>query len=275
MEPSAMGQMDEDLNVMARILQKTVEQEVKSSPVKKLGLVLQSMGKDRSQGLYLEEYGALFLLQVRLLLLPPPAPKDTAAEDKPPVSPTWEQTREELYGAGRAAAGRSVRSESDAEYDEALVTQLKQKLLAALKNASHIRHLKSDEFINITLLGDPTDTGSLQPRASGRYGGGFDGGGGGYGGFGAFGWGGVAEGQQFEFNQSQDVLKELGGQMGFRPRLGSSTGTTLTIRVKKADVDALAASKLTSDEFQKRAAVHTYVGNAANVPPAEWFIHQF
>jgi hypothetical protein len=41
------------------------------------------------------------------------------------------------------------------------------------------------------------------------------------------------------------------------------SGTTLTIRVKKADVDAFAAEKLSAQEFQAKAAFNTYVGNTS------------
>jgi len=54
MATNVMAEIEEDLTVMARILEKTVEQQVRSMPVKKLGLVLQSLGQERPQSLYLE-----------------------------------------------------------------------------------------------------------------------------------------------------------------------------------------------------------------------------
>jgi hypothetical protein len=47
----------------------------------------------------------------------------------------------------------------------------------------------------------------------------------------------------------------------YSPQSGR-VGTTLTIRVKKADVDAFAAEKLSVQEFQAKATLNAYVGNA-------------
>jgi hypothetical protein len=40
-------------------------------------------------------------------------------------------------------------------------------------------------------------------------------------------------------------------------------GSTLTIRVKKGDVDAFAAEKLSSKEFQALATINAYLGNSS------------
>ena len=75
-----------------------------------------------------------------------------------PRGHTWEQTRQELYGQG-ATAGSASPNEPAAEYDEQLLTGLKQQLLEALGNAAHIRHLKPDAYVTVTLLGGSNESG--------------------------------------------------------------------------------------------------------------------
>jgi hypothetical protein len=274
MGTNVMGEMEEDLNVMARILEKSVQQQVSSVPVKKLGLVFHSTGKERPLAVYLEEYGALFLLRVSVPLAPP-RERPEMGKAEAPRGHTWEQTRQELYGGQGATAGSASPNEPAAEYDEQLLTGLKQHLLEALGNAAHIRHLKPDAYVTVALLGGSNESGGnamgttvpagLPDPNGGVFGGAVatggrsfrDGsfslhtfGGGSGGGFGG-GGGGGSGGGGFSFPVTS---------FGFplTPRLG----TTLTIRVKKGDVDAFAGGKLSLEELQKKATIQAYVGNS-------------
>ena len=49
---------------------------------------------------------------------------------------------------------------------------------------------------------------------------------------------------------------------GCRIRGRPTRGTILTVRVKKSDAEAFAKSKLTLEEFRKKAKIAAYVGNA-------------
>lgn len=59
----------------------------------------------------------------------------------------------------------------------------------------------------------------------------------------------------------RSALAELRGDLHVMAKLvdnAVANDSTLTIRVKKADADALAAGKITEEEFQKRAEVAIY-----------------
>jgi hypothetical protein len=278
-----MAEIEEDLSIMARILDKALDEDARSARLTRYGFVAPS-AKDQLQSFYLESYGMVFFLGTQVPLVPPPARE--AAKPKPAASPTWEATRQELYG-GKAPAGAAAYwgAAAPAEYDEKLVEQLKAKLLQALKEATHLRRVKPEEFITVVVFGpsaaitDPaaSATGEDQPAvghgepqpaqgqsvnsageptAASTGGGGFfiprvdvTGAGGGMGGYGG-GMGGVAStGESWSYPTAQLQSGRI--------------GTTLTIRVKKADVDAFAAEKLSAQEFQAKAALNAYVGNTS------------
>ena len=44
----------------------------------------------------------------------------------------------------------------------------------------------------------------------------------------------------------------------------------MTLRVRKSDVDAFSQDKMSLKEFQKKAAVQSYVGSAPDGSPAAW-----
>src|SRR5262249_18471138 len=101
--------------------------------------------------LYLEGFGALFLLKVNFPLVEPPAPM--AGEDQ--AGGDWELVKKELSGLRQDRQGplRTASSVDIAEYNPEQVNVLKHVLIDTLKNASHIRALKPGESIAITVLG--------------------------------------------------------------------------------------------------------------------------
>ena len=269
-DPRVMAEIEEDLNVMTRILEKAVEQQVKSTPVKKLGVVLHSMGQERPQAIYLDGYGTLFVLHVRVPLVPT-GPSEKAETGAAPRQLPWDQARQELYGGGPGEFMPGA--EPPAAYDNKLVASLKQQLLAALENATRLRHLKPDDYVTVTLLGTSGPQSASRPRpatltspvdqpvegAGGARGGAA--GGAGFGG-GSFGGSFFSSGS-FSGGSSGTFRGAAFGGGGFGSLESSSrVGTTLTLRIKKSDADGLAAGKLSAEEFQKKAVVQAYEGNA-------------
>jgi hypothetical protein len=222
--PAQQANLEEDLAVMSHILAKAVDENVDGAPrgANVLGIdvsLAPSVGSLR--GLYLEGYGALFLLNVDFPLLPPAvinAHRGKAEADSP-----WETARRELYGTPLEGMSATVLYKA---YDEEKVNKLKTSLLDSIKNASNIRGLKDNETITVCLVGG---AGREQiwfkttPKASGGGGG------------------------------------ASGGSSGsMETRNGPARQSVLTLRVKKEDVDAFAKGKLSRDEFQKRAQMSTY-----------------
>lgn len=281
-DPRVMAEIEEDLNVMTRLLEKAVEQQVKSTPVKKLGVVLHSMGQERPQAIYLDGYGTLFVLHVRVPLVPT-GPSEKAETGAAPRQLPWDQARQELYGGGPGEFMPGI--EPPAAYDEKLVASLKQQLLAALENATHLRHLKPDDYVTVTLLGTSGPQSASRPSPAEaatvtspvdqpvQGAGGFRGGAAGGAGFGggSFGGGFFSSGS-FGGGTSGTFRGGAFGGGGFGSLESESrVGTTLTLRIKKSDADGLAAGKLSAEEFQKKAVVQVYEGNAPEGGAADFF----
>lgn len=228
MEQETTSQMQEDLAVMSRILAKSAGRDDKESA---MGIVINTLpGSRRPQTLYLQDYGALFMLNVKFPLVPT-APK---SEEKPekPVDTTWEQTKRELYGAGGGGGGfqRDVRlfmtpkGEPAVEYDADEVEELKSELIESLKNASNIRHLKPQEFITVAVVGNSSSGARTTKKINTRG-------------------GNIKRAEVFAF--------AAGGQ-------APSRESVMTLRVKKSDVDAYANSSIDLAEFTKRVAISAY-----------------
>ena len=234
-----VANLQEDLSVMSRILNKAVEHELgREGKDSAMGIVLSTLpGSRRPESIYLEGYGALFFISVKFPLVPSPAKEEEKAEKQ--ADTTWEQTKREMYGQRNGNVKVwSVPGPEAVEYDAEQVDNLKKELLESLKNGSNIRDVKPDESLTIAVLGN---------RASSMGGGG----------------GAIVRKKNLGGNVRRNEAHVGGGGAGMvtaggdtlRPRGREST---MTIRVKKADAEAYAKGSIDFDEFKKRAAVTTY-----------------
>jgi hypothetical protein len=178
-----------------------------------------------ARNIYLEGYGALFLLSVKYPLLPAPE-KSTEPAAKDNVSDDWRDAQNEIRNAGRGYGQtelfiRPSRSRGE-EYDATKVDGLKSSLLEALKNATHIRAVKPGEYITVVVQGAEPVSEVKTKRSSKGPG---------------------------------PATVEASVQPG---------DTVLTLRVKKSDVDAYAMGKLDFDAFQKNASIQTYFRQVAS-----------
>jgi hypothetical protein len=260
MAPRTQGDLEEDMTIMTHILDKAVAARSSDDQFGHVAMGINVAfvpGEGPTRSIYVDGYGALFFLNVNFPLLPPPVEKNVEKEKEPKDS-TWEEAKEEVYGQPAAKSPQ-------VEYDAAKVTALKGALLDALKNASNIRSVRSDESITVCVIGAPLRrpvrlvSGGGFGHSVGGGGGGFGGGGGGAssggGGFGAFNSTGGASGD------SGETIWVSGG--GNEDAAGNRT--TLTIRAKKADCVAFANGNLTTEEFRKRAVITIY-GDPADKP---------
>ena len=128
------------------------------------------------------------------------------------------------------------------DFDQQRVDNLKTQLIEDLANAKNIRNLKSDDYITVVVLGGGA-RGTVVRReggaAAGRAGGNGFGGGGGAGGRGGGGGG-------FSHVEVTSAGIDSGAQ------------STMTLRVKKSDVEAFAKGKLDAEAFQKKVSVQVY-----------------
>src|SRR5580765_3931841 len=159
-DAKAQANLEEDLAVMSRILDKTVAKQLDDDRGNRfMGInVLFAPGSSSIRNLYLEGYGALFLLTVNFPLLPPPE-KAEPTKEKSETDSTWEEAKQELYGQSDAWAqvGKafkfSMSPGPQQEYDKDKVDDLTESLLEALKNATNIRDVKADEAITVCVFG--------------------------------------------------------------------------------------------------------------------------
>jgi len=234
-DAKAQANLEEDLAVMSRILDKTVAKKLDDRGNRFMGInVLFAPGSGSIRNLYLEGYGALFLLNVNFALLPPPE-KPEPTKEKSEAGSTWEEAKQELYGQSDAWAqvGKTLKFSMtpgrQQEYDKEKVDDLKESLLEALKNTTNIRNLKADESITVCVFGGV----SAAP--------------------------GKARIWEIRTPNAPDADEGFVTEGDDGP---PARGTIMTIRVKKSDADAFAKGKLNLDDFRKKASITSYFGDA-------------
>jgi hypothetical protein len=219
-ESEDLSNLQEDMSVMAHILEKAVDEKRRAPGYTALGIdVFFAPGTGPHRNLFLEGYGALFTLNVGFPLLPPA----TKAEPKEtPRDSTWEQARQELYGGHPE---RALDPTAFVEYNDETVKRLKGALIEALKNASNIRRLKPEDSVVVSVLGGPAPAERSAKSGNRR-----------------------ASVSSAGLSASPDA-----GDIRMQR-------TILTISVKKQDVDACAEGKLSLEEFRQKARAAAYAG---------------
>ena len=243
MAPGEQGNLEEDLTVMTHILDKTLAEKFPDDQSGRVAMGISVSfvpGEAPMRSLYLDGYGALFFVRVNFPLLAPPLEKN-AESQKAPMDSTWEEAREEVYGQPAPGA-----VDSFPVYDAAKVSALQGVLLEALKDASNIRNVKPDESITVCVIGAPAEI-PKHTKALASAGGSF--------------------GRPVSVSDYDQATKNFDQFVGDFPAGGrddaAGNKTTLTIRVKKADCEAFAKGKLTTDEFRSRAVIKIYAAPVA------------
>ncbi|MFC1604288.1 hypothetical protein ACFL5F_04595 [Planctomycetota bacterium] len=243
--------INEDMTVMSRIFEKNIEQaRIKTVrggmiiPTHDPFLTLLGGGRGGIQSIYLQGFGALFLMNVDFPLSPPPDMQDDEKETikKEEGDPVWREMRREMYEPENVTRGRRT-DRPEEKYDAEKVENLKTTLIKALKHAANIRSLKPDESVILTVTGSSKATGTTITSTM------FSGG-------------------------NQILLQErtTDGKMMTKVVTGSalddiglSSPAILVIRTKKSDIDAFAKGDLDFDQFRQRVQLLTcpLLGGAA------------
>ncbi len=219
-EAKNQSDTEEDLNVMARILEKASASRDERN-ARAFGISYRSpFGSSPSlRNLYLEGYGAIFFFNVNYSLTPPPAKTDDS-DAKEERDSEWDEARRELSSPGGRAEfpaqqfGVETKSHPMPEYDADKVETLQKNLAQALKNAVHIRTLKADETVTIVVNGRGP-AGPLKPKPVGR---------------------------------TRRTNSSTAGT-------AASTREKLIIRAKKSDIEAFQSDKLTLEAFRQRLTI--------------------
>jgi hypothetical protein len=279
-----VAMMDEDLNVMTRLVEKALDQGLgEEKPETKLNLPLLLTSGGRSvRAMYLEGFGALFMIKVNF----PVVAVAKVESKKPPKKPEteWDQIKSELKEDEQADDDALVTlNPSRTAYDASQIEALKKILLQSLKHAANIRPLKPDEFVALSVFGSDVGSGvqvyrttySTAPSAAttpaspsstkkkakvpaneGQ-------------GDGSEPTGPTIvtrPGQSAELNVSDSRTGAILTRAVVRgPGKAGPQGTVLTVRAKKSDVDAFARGEMNLETFQKSAVFNAYLGNGYGI----------
>lgn len=238
-DAKSLAEVEEDVRVMAHILAKAVGGENKAP--RAMGIYISSpFGSASPQDLYIEGHGALFFLNVNYPLLPPPVKEKEPAE-KEKNSSEWDEARRELSGQPRSTGGGGtyaaggtwrlgelpVQPGTSQTYDADKVEDLKNDIISALRNAAHIRKLKSDETVTVVVSGPIAGKGNRKVVTASD-----------------------SSGADYGWEMYQAVLGEAPASSG--------PSAKMIVRAKKSDADAFQNGKLTSDEFRRKVTVMVY-----------------
>jgi hypothetical protein len=164
-DPSANAAMEEDLNVMTRLIEKAFERTVGDyAPDVKMGIEMLFSSASRSvRALYVEGFGACWMIKVNFPVFAAATPEAKPA--RPTTDSEWDRTKRELYG-GRAED--KLLGQPATKFEPEQVEALTKVLLQGLKNATHIRKLKADEYLAISVFGQPQFAGRTRGRMAGE-----------------------------------------------------------------------------------------------------------
>ncbi len=238
-----LAAITEDMSVMSRIFDKKLSQSnVLTSRGRLLVGVNTYLGRsDRlTEAIYLEGYGALFLMKVNMLLSAPPEAqqKEKVQEDTDPV---WAQMRRQMYEPEEVRRSRTG-GRPEEKYDAEKVETLKTNLIKTLKHAANIRALNSDDLVILTVIGDGGRPASSDTRFYSSYG--------------------------------RSTGSRRGGRTVPEVESDSVQPTVLTICAKKSDIDAFAKGELDYDQFRQRIEIFKSYAKAGQQASPGAEVHQ-
>jgi len=238
-DAKSLAEVEEDMNVMAHILDKAASEDRKSGRAMGIPVFGRfSWGGTSPQDLFIEGSGALFFLNVSYPLLPAPD-KDASTETKEKPASEWDTAKKEMAGPAAGPGDnffaftegfeRSFAwdNSSAAPYDANKVEDLKTDLIAVLKNAAHIRKLKADETVTVVVMGASALAGGKTIK-------------------------GKPDDKAARYRDEELAVVEA------KSADRAPAAAKLVLRVKKSDADAFQNGKQNLDDFKKKVTVMTY-----------------
>jgi hypothetical protein len=243
--------INEDINVMSRIFVEKLSQErLAASSMSWAFAGSRGMtygfpsffGRDGSTtgSMYLQGYGALFLMKVDFPLSAPPEVEKEEEEkeqaEKEDVDQVWQQTREQMYEPQETSRRRRGRTErEEVKYEPEKVENLKTTLIKALKHATNIRILKPDESVVISITGSGSSSNKIVNMID------------------------------LPGTDQTLVIQEKGGKKATKIYTGGlpediefSSPTVFVIRAKKSDIDSFAKGDLNLNNFRDKVQILSY-----------------
>ena len=236
--------INEDISVMTRILEKNIQQARIGTAPGNIHIHTQDPfaalfggGRGGIQSIYLQGFGALFMMKVDFPLTPPPVMQDDDKETQKTEEgdPVWQKMRQQMYEPENVTRGRRT-DRPEEKYDAEKVENLKTTLIKALKHAANIRSLKPDESVILTVTGSSEATGTTITSTM------------------------LSGGNQILLQErttdGKMMTKVVTGSA--LDDIGLSSPSILVIRTKKSDIDAFAKGDLDFDQFRQRVQLLTH-----------------
>jgi hypothetical protein len=251
--------INEDINVMSRIFEDKLNQvrfdrsnanwsfvgsRWMSDPY---GMYL-GRGSNWTGCMYLQGYGALFLMNVDFPLSAPPEAEKQQEEkpEKENVDKVWEETRQQIYEPQETVRPGRGTERREVKYDAKKVENLKTTLIESLKHSSNIRILKPDESVILSITGSGVSSGKIVSMVD------------------------------IPGTDQKLVTEKSGGKQFMKVYTGSlpddlqfSSPTVLVIHAKKTDIDSFAKGDLNLDNFRQRIKIISYPLLGENITGAK------
>ncbi len=241
MKVEDLAAITEDMTVMSRIFDTKLSQAHLTTGRGGWFVGLDPFfGRDSrtTEAIYLEGYGALFLMKVNVLLSPPPETqqeKETKEED---IDPLWAETRRQMYEPEKVSRTRRT-DRPEEKYDAEKVEDLKETLIKTLKHAANIRALKPDESVILTVIGKAGQSAGVTIKAINT------------------------RGEYLILDKDKRTTSIV--KAPSLSDIGFSSPTVLTIRAKKSDIDAFAKGQLDFDQFRQKTQLLSYSYLGGNI----------
>ncbi len=245
-----LAAITEDMNVMSRIFDNKLSQaRLTTGGSWSIGFDSRLFGRGSGaiEAIYLEGYGALFLMKVNILLSPPPEAQEEKKTEEEDTDPLWTQMRQEMYAPEEVNRRRRT-ARPEEKYDSEKVKELKETLIKTLKHAANIRNLKPDESVILTVIGKAGQSGTRTTTRS---------------------YGRSSMSSIISRGRSSMVRGAPGSMVRGAPGVptvaASFSPAVLTIRAKKSDIDDFANGTLSFDQFRQRIQLLSYSYLGENV----------
>ena len=239
MKVENLAAITEDMSVMSRIFDKQLSQSnVQTARGRLLVDINPFLGRGNrtTEAIYLEGYGALFLMKINMLLsAPPEAQKKEKTKEE--TDPVWSQMRQEMYEPEETRGSRK-NDRPEEKYDAEMVETLKTNLIKTLKHATNIQALEPEQLVILTIIGDRHGSTATVT-------------------------------QSISYGRSTGSSRIV--QIAPEDETGSLLPTVLTICAKKSDIDAFAKGVIDYDQFRQRTGIFKSYAKAGqnNSPGAE------
>jgi len=151
-DAKANAELEQDLYVMARVLSRMLERAAGEQVEWRMNIPMVLTGAGKSvRPMYIEGTGPLFMIKVNFPVMPPPkaAPAGATAHTS---DSEWVEAERDVFGKDDVDYPADA-APSRSGFNEDRVELLKREVMTALKNATNIRGLKPEEFVNIAVFG--------------------------------------------------------------------------------------------------------------------------